>query len=141
MDFLSNNDFTGNSFEVFIRESSNDYEALIMDTIESGNIALMKSKMGGRYDTAEIFSQTGTDRDPLVLKVLLALCTHDILSRNSARKMNSNIKDNFDFANKWLNGVRDSKEHPEGLPPKKDEDGNAKEQLMHGNNKNENYYL
>lgn len=141
MTFLTNEDFKGHAFAVFIKENSNNYEAIIMDTIESGNIALMKSKLGGRYDVAEIFEQSGSERHPLIVKILLALCTHDIIARNSARKMNSNVKDTYNFAKSWLNGVRDNKEHPEGLPPKKDENGNVEEKIMYGNNKNEDFYL
>jgi phage gp36-like protein len=141
MIFITNSDLKAHTFEVFIVELSNNYDASILDPIEDENIAIVKSKLNGRFDTTSIFSQTAGDRNPLIIKALAAMITYDLIDRNAPRKMSENIKERYKWAMAWLKDVRNGVEQPDGLPLLQDTNGNDVTPVITGNNRNDNHYL
>ena len=140
MQFLKVDDLTTHSFERFIDESSADF-VQARDHSEAQNIALMKSKLNDRYDVEAIFNKTGTDRNPVIVRILSFLVIHDIISRNKARKIPEDISENYKWALQYLEEIRNRMASPDGLPVLTDEQGNPKRSAIWGNNSNENFYL
>lgn len=139
MIYLTLNDLKTHAFEQFINESSNDF-IQARDTSELQNIELIKSKLNGRYDTNSIFSETGTSRHALIVRVLTLLVIYDLINRNKARKVPKDIDAGYQWAKDWLDAVRDNQEHP-NLPSKTDGNGNPVKFSRWGNNLNQNFYL
>lgn len=136
MKFLTNNDLESQLFEEFIDDSLPE-DILVLNAIESQMIAVVKSKLRQRFDVDAIFSATGTDRDDLIISVLVPLVIYKIIKRNAARKVPTDAKDDYDAAMKWLNDVRDGDESPD-LPLL---ETTPFKEVHHGNNTNEDLYF
>jgi len=136
MEFLTKTDLESQLFEDFIDDSTAD-EILVLDAVESQMIALVKSKLRQRYNVVEIFSKTAADRNQLIVQVLVMLVNYKIIRRNAARKVPSDIKEEWLWANKWLNDVRDGIEMPD-LPVVTD---TAHQEVYSGNTRNNNWFL
>ena len=134
LSFLTEDDLKTQLFENYIDDSvQEDLEAL--DNIEAQQIAFMKSKLRSRFDLTVVFSSANYEDKPIIKQVLTALVNYFVVKRNAARKIPTDFKDNYNWAIKWLNEVRDGKETPE-LPLKEA----VKKEVLWGNNKNEDYY-
>lgn len=136
MTFLETNDLESQLFKEFIDDST-DNENLVLNTIEEHTIALVKSKLGKRYDVTEIFNKSGTDRNKLIISVLVPIVIYKLIRRNATRKMPEDIVNDYKYSLKWLDQVRDGIETPD-LPIK--QEGKHIE-VHHGNSKNENWYI
>ena len=135
LSFLNQDDLKTQLFENYIDDSvQEDLEAL--DNIEAQQIAFMKSKLRSRFDLAVVFSSANYEDKPVIKQVLTALVNYFVVKRNAARKIPTDFKDNYNWAIKWLNEVRDGKETPE-LPLKEA----VKKEVLWGNSKNEDLYL
>jgi hypothetical protein len=135
LSFLTQDDLKTQLFENYIDDSvQEDLEAL--DNIELQQIAFMKSKIRTRFDTAAVFSAADYEDKPIIKQVLTALVNYFVVKRNAARKIPTDFKDNYNWAIKWLDGVRDGIESPE-LPLKEVE----RKAVLWGNSKNEDLYL
>lgn len=140
MKFLTIEDVKAYIFASLLFESENDNsEALIK--IENNKIALIKSKLGNRYDTEAIFSATDEDRHPIIINVLVILVLYDLIRRNAARKVPADFKEDWEWAMKWLNDVRDGKEAPTDLPVLQEDDVHNQSIVPWGNNSNKDLYL
>jgi hypothetical protein len=71
----------------------------------------------------------------VIKQVLTSLVNYFVVKRNAPRKIPSDFKDNYNWAIKWLNDVRDGIEGPD-LPLKEV----VRKQVLWGNNKNDEYY-
>ena len=140
MKFLTIDDIKGYIFSALLLESEND-NSEALNIIEDSNIALVSSKLGNRYDTELIFATAGTDRHKLILKVLVILVLYDLIRRNAARKVPVDFKEDWEWAMKWLNDVRDGKEAPTDLPLLQEDDIHNKSIVPWGNNSNKDLYL
>lgn len=141
MTFLVLNDLKTYCYQQYIDESSADFVGS-RDESEKQNIATIKSKLAGRYDVAEIFSQTGANRNSLIVKVLTIMVIYDILRRNKARKLPEDVKTDYKWVTDWLNDVRDYKENPTDLPAIiDDETGLEVKAAITGNNSNRDFYI
>ncbi len=136
MTFLETNDLESQLFKEFIDDST-DNENLVLNTIEEHTIALVKSKLGKRYDVTEIFNKSGTDRNKLIISVLVPIVIYKLIRRNATRKMPEDIVNDYKYSLKWLDQVRDGIETPD-LPIKQEE---KQIEVHHGNSKNENWYI
>jgi len=135
MKFLTNTDLESQLFEEFIDDSAEDI--LILNNIESKMIAIVKSKLRMRFDIDAIFSADEADRDELIVTALVAMVNYKIIRRNAARKVPTDIVDEWKAANKWLNDVRDGIETPD-LPVVAD---TPHKEVYWGNSRNEDLYL
>lgn len=134
LSFLTEDDLKTQLFETYIDDSvQEDLQAL--DNIELQQIAFMKSKLRGRFDVAVMFSAAQYEDKPIIKQVLTALVNYFVVKRNAARKIPTDFKDNYNWAIKWLDNVRDAIESPE-LPAKEVE----RKTVQWGNNKNDEYY-
>lgn len=140
MKFLTIEDVKGYIFSALLLESEND-NSEALNIIEDSNIALVSSKLGNRYDTELIFAAAGIDRHKLIIKVLVILVLYDLIRRNAARKVPVDFKEDWDWAMKWLNDVRDGKEAPTDLPVLQEDDVNNQSIVPWGNNSNKDLYL
>jgi len=136
MNFLNLNDLKTHSFQQYIDESSGDFIAA-RDAIEAQNISLIRSKLNTRYDVDEIFTQTGANRDDLIVRVLTILVICDLIGRNKARKVPEDIKAAKSWALDWLQDVRNNLEDPD-LPLIGNGNGSSP---MWGNNRSDDFYI
>jgi len=139
MNYLQEIDLQTQAFQVFFDKDNSTDKAAILTNIENQNIALIKSKLNGRYDVEAIFNATGADRHWLMIKILSKLVTYDFFRRNAARKIPSDLQEEYEWAMKILEDINAGKETPAGLPIYTDDDGNT--QPIYGNSKNKNFYI
>ena len=140
MIFLQQIDLETQMFQQFFNKDNSPNKDEILDNIEAQNIALIKSKLNGRYDTGAIFSATGTDRHWLIIKILTKLVIYDFIRRNAARKVPSDFVKEWEWAMQILEKIKAGKETPEGLPEATNDDGTTGSIII-GNHKNNNYYV
>ncbi|MEO7977764.1 phage protein Gp36 family protein [Flavobacterium sp.] len=134
LSFLTIDDLITQLFETYLDDSvQEDLDAL--DNIEAQQIAFIKSKLRSRFDTAVMFSAAEYEDKPVIRQVLTSLVNYYVVKRNAPRKIPTDFKDNYNWAIKWLNDVRDGVEGPE-LPLKEV----VRKQVLWGNNKNEDHY-
>ena len=112
MKFLTNIDLESQLFEEFIDDSLPE-DVAILNNIESKMIAVVKSKLRERYDVEAIFSADEADRDELIVTALVSMVNYKIIRRNQARKVPSDVSEEWKMAMKWLNDVRDGVENPD----------------------------
>jgi len=122
-------------FETYLDDSVQE-DLVALDTIELQQIAFIKSKIRSRFNTAVVFSVADYEDKPIIKQVLTSLVNYFVVKRNAPRKIPTDFKDNYNWAIKWLNDVRDGIESPE-LPLKAVE----RKAVLWGNNKNEDLYL
>lgn len=135
LSFLTEDDLKTQLFETYIDDSvQEDLEAL--DNIELQQIAFMKSKLRSRYDTVVTFSAANYEDKPIIKQVLTSLVNYFVVKRNAPRKIPTDFKDNYTWAKKWLDDVRDGIESPE-LPTNEV----VRKAVLWGNSKNEDLYL
>lgn len=110
--FLDDNDILTDIRDVFY-DHITDADQTIIDKAEASAIAKMKSKLAERFDVAAIFTAVGDDRDPLILEYCVAIFLRRLHGRINPRKVPSKVKEQYDEAMKWLEGVMNGKENPE----------------------------
>lgn len=136
LSFLTYDDLKTETFEEYIDDSVQE-DVIALENIELQQIAFMKSKLRSRYDVSKIFNTEEVYEDkPVIKQVLTALVSYWVVKRNKARKLPSDIKDSYNWAVKWLDGVRDGDDSPE-LPALEV----TKKLVLWGNSKNEDLYL
>lgn len=140
MIYLKKDDLITHAFEVFINESSNDFDETL-NNIEAENIELIKSYIGTRYDVKEIFSILTPIRNPLLTRILSKLTLFDIVRRNAARKVPIDYKEEYDKALELLEKIATGRIKADGLPIAVDDNGNIISNSLWGNNSNTNYFI
>ena len=138
--FLEDGDLKSGILDRFLTERSEEVPQAILETIEKKKIAVIKTKLKGRYDTDAIFTATGDSRNYYIIDLLIKLVLYDFVGRNAARKVPKDYKEDYDWAMKTLEKIKAGKETPDGLPPFVNEDGSTG-RIISGNTKNENFYI
>lgn len=136
MIFLTDQDLESQIFEDYI-EDNTEGNSDVLDKIEKSNIELFKSKLNKRFDVEKIFNAVGDNRNALIIKYLSYLVIYDLVRRNAARKIPSDIKDDYKEAMMWLNNVRDGEETP-NLPATENIDF---KEVYYGNSTDESLYI
>lgn len=139
MQFLTLDDIKTLMFSVFITESQNEFGD-VLDKIEEKKIAIVRSKIGVRYDCDVIFAKTGNERSKLIIDALAHLVVYDLVRRNSARKVPEDFRLDWEYWNKWMDAVRDGREAPPELPAIDLSTGNNISTVYFGNNSNRDFY-
>lgn len=139
--FLTDNDLEVGILKQFITERSDENITLIIETIEKKKIALIKTKLNGRYDGEAVFSAIADDRNYYIVDLLVKLVLYDFVRRNAARKVPSDYKDDFIGAMKTLEKIKAGTEVPVGLPLITNDAGESAQRVIHGNNRNDNFYI
>ncbi|MCH4824286.1 DUF1320 domain-containing protein [Gramella lutea] len=136
LQFLAFEDLETRVFEDYLVDSEQeDIEAT--QNIEKQAISLVKSKLRKRYDTDVIFTNANYAGRDLIIWAVSGIVSYRLIRRNAARKMPSDLKDEYQEVMAWLNSVRDGNENPE-LPmlPEDEQKG-----VLWGNSTNQNQYL
>ena len=123
--FLEDNDLKSHILEQFLTERSEETPQAILETLEKQNIAIIKSKLKGRYDIEAIFTADAGERHWLIKKILIKLVLYDFVRRNAARKVPSDYVKEWEWAMKILEQIKSGKETPDGLPTHVNEDGST----------------
>ena len=139
--FLTNIDLESNIIDQFLNERSTEPKTEILENLELQNIEIIKSKLKGRYDIDAIFEATGTDRHYLIIRILVKLVLNDFVRRNAARKVPETFVKEWEKTMKLLETIKAGKEVPDGLPLLTESNGNTKNSVKYGNNRNSNYYI
>lgn len=139
--FLTTDDLHSHIIDQFLNERNAENQTTILEHLELQNIEIIKTKLRGRYDTEAIFNTTNTDRHYLIVRILVKLVLYDFIRRNAARKVPTDYVKEWEWAMKILEKIKAGKEVPDGLPLPTNENGDTVNRLIHGNNKNNDYYL
>lgn len=152
MRYLTQTDLTANSYERFITDSSKDDPA-VLDRLEDRAIALAATFME-RFDTDTIFGTyvpAEAEGDPpvlipgirhaLLIEIIAKITLYNLFRRNAARKIPEDIKEDYDWAVKELERIRNGATTLKGLPPAIDENGQPISNTIWGNNANGNFYI
>lgn len=139
--FLESGDLESAVISQFLNERAAEQPTAILETIEKKKIALIKTKLNGRYDVDAIFSATANDRNFYILDLLIKLVVYDFIRRNAARKVPNDYKEDFEAAMKTLENIKAGKEVPAGLPMVTNEDNTTINTVKFGNNRNEDFYI
>ena len=140
MVFLEQIDLETAMFQQFFNQDNSPNKDEILSNIEQQNIALMKSKLNGKYDTEAIFTASGANRHWLIIKLLTKLVIYDFIRRNAARKVPKDMREEWEWAMAMLEKIKAGKETPEGLPEYVAPDGTTGK-VIYGNHKNKNFYV
>lgn len=101
MIFLTTSDFKPQvKADVLERIVQND--PAVVDQSELSTIQEMSSYLGVRYDTATIFSRTGTDRNALIVMYAVDILLYHIHSRLNPNQIPQLRIDRYDMAIAWL---------------------------------------
>ena len=138
--FLIPGDLEAHIISQFLNERDAEPQTAILESLELQNIALIKAKLKGRYDTEAIFTAAGAERHYLIIKILVKLVLYDFIRRNAARKVPTDYVKEWEWAMKLLESIKAGSETPEGLPAFVNEDGTTG-RIIYGNNKNEDNYI
>lgn len=139
MIYLTNEDLYADTIQRFIDESLRDHPDA-KEKAELTAISTAKSYLSRRYNTALIFDEETPIIDPVLVEILVKITLYKILGRNAARKVPTDVKDDFEWAIKQLEKLNAGRLKIE-LPPALDDQGEIKSTSMHGNNRNQNYYI
>ena len=85
--FLTTADLQSQIIEQFLTERSAEPQTTILEALELQNIAIIKTKLKGRFDIDAIFEAKNADRHYLIIRILIKLVLYDFIRRNAARKV------------------------------------------------------
>ena len=106
-----------------------DDDLSILDDSEALAIDYTIGFISGRYDTDEIFAQTGTDRSPLVVSFLLSFILSDIHSRINTRNVPERVQNDYERDSELLERIN-AQEFTPNLPLRLDEEGEKRNYLI-----------
>ena len=139
--FLIVADLQSHIIDQFLTERNAEPQTAILEDLELQNIAIIKTKLKGRFDVDAIFNATGSERHYLIIRILVKLVLYDFIRRNAARKVPTDYVKEWEWAMATLEKIKAGKEVPDGLPVPSDENGETVNRVIYGNNKNTDYYL
>ena len=103
--FIEKNDYPQSIRTEILNALTRDDDA-VLDIIEDRNITLMKGYLEGRYDAEAIFAGRGSERNRLVVSILLDLVVYDVFSIHNPQKLSAVRKDRYDRAIEWLKAAQ-----------------------------------
>lgn len=144
MIYLTENDLKTNTLERLLNESVADFQQA-KDEVELQVLAEVKALISNRYDVKAIFG-TPTIRDPFLVKIITKMVVHDIISRNAARKIPQDRKEDYEWAMKQLEKINTGRLKLDGLPSKPTDTTNGgtsstASKMLYGNLKNKDFYI
>lgn len=152
MKYLDDTDLTTDSYKRFITESSGDGhdQQSIIDDCEARAIAIANTYLSNRYDVQSVFGTPENDdpptpaipgiRNELLAEIITKITLYKLFRRNAARKVSTDIKEDYDWAIKMLEKIQTGRTILD-LPPALDEEGNARSNSIWGNSSNRDFYL
>lgn len=141
MTYLTKEDLIIVAYERFIDDSSQD-QTYILDDTEKRAIAYLKTVLGTRYNVNLLFDENQPIRNQLIVDILSQIVVYNIIRRNAARKVPTDLKEDYENAMKLLKDLATGVLVLDGVPMPTDDNGNAiVSNTMFGNNKNKNFYI
>ena len=123
---------------ILARITDGGNHANLLDDAETKAISFMQGYLNARYDVDAIFSATGTDRHPIIVKFCVDIALYYLYSRLQAEQVPEFRKENHDHAEKWLRGVMKADINPPGLPKLPD---GAKDYIAFGGRTPQNLFI
>ena len=111
----------------------------LIDKAENKAIALMKGYLNARYDVDAIFSQTGDDRNPVILMYAVDIALYLLHRRISWRDVPAWRKDRYAEAKEWLTKVNAQEINDPTLP--KVTGDITRDFIRYGSNRKRNNHL
>ncbi|TLP81367.1 DUF1320 family protein [Maribacter sp. ACAM166] len=139
--FLTDADFDAQIFSTLLKDESDAALKLSLEANEKKAIAIISSRLTGRYSLAAIFDADEDERNYLIIHYVVTITLYRTLKRNAARKMPSDFKEDFDMVMADLDKIMAGKLTPDGLPEITDGNGKVVEKPMHGNRRTTNFYI
>ena len=99
-------------------------EKIIKETSQT-----VKSYLHHRYDTDALFSATGDDRHPDIIRIIKEIAIYRIYTRRTRDAISEVAVHRFEYAMKELKDIAKGVIHPEGLPLK---DATSSAVFFHG---------
>lgn len=99
-----------------LRKETPTYDPQIVEICEDRAISEMRSYLNKSYDCDMIFSQTGTDRHPLILMFAIDITVYHIFCQHNPYKMGKIRQDRYDRAIEWLKGIMKGNITIDGAP-------------------------
>lgn len=145
MIYITVEDLQTDIYERFILESAEagpgDTEPPVLADIEGRAISLVKTYLSDRYDTDKIFDETNPIKNVLLVDVISRIVLYRLVRRNAARKVPTDVKEDYDAAIKTLEKLSAGRPIIAELPKPTDDSGNPTGASMFGNNSNKDYYI
>lgn len=106
-------------------------DSAIVEICEDRAIAEMRSYLSKYYDCDAIFSQSGTERHPLILMMAIDIAVYHIFCLHNPYKMSQIRKDRYDRAVEWLKAVAKGDITVDGAPrlPEEEQSANSPWQI------------
>lgn len=115
MSYIVKEDYTSHIRENRLDQVTNYTDNNLTDA-QARAMGFVKSHISGRFDTAAIFAATGSDRDPVILGFTIDIALYYLWRAVAPRKIPTHVKEAYDEAVLWLEGVKEGTIIPEGLP-------------------------
>lgn len=139
--FLQDDDFDAAIFSTLLKDESDVKLKASLEKNELKAIAIISSRLTGRYNLNAIFSAEESARNHLIVHYAVTITLYRTLKRNAARKMPSDFKEDYDMVMADLDKIMAGKLTPDGLPAIVDGDGNAVGRIATANRRNDNFYI
>lgn len=139
MEYITRDDLTTDSYDRFIRESSDDI-GNTLDKAELRAIGLVKTYLSGRYKVAEIFAAPPI-RNELLVDIICQIVLEKVFGRNAPRKLPTDIKEGYDWAIRQLEKINSGVTILNDLPQVTDDEGNPVSDTLFGNFSNPDFYI
>lgn len=140
MIYLDAEDLQADSFQRFITDSTKD-DVGVIDRAELKCIGIMKTYLQGRYDVDLIFDEDEPIRDEVFVEILVKLVLKKIFGRNAARKVPTDVKEDYDEAMKQLEKLNAGRLTIKNLPVPSTDDGSPSAAPLFGNISNPDFYI
>lgn len=141
MKYISIDDLKVDSQERFITDSVSDNSEAV-DGIVDKVVEMVITYLAGRYNTDLIFDQVAPIRNEVLVDIIVRLSLYKIFKRNAARKVSTDIKEDYEAAMKDLERINSGRTTLANLPtPTATEGEQPNANLIWGNNSNRDYYI
>jgi len=152
MKYITSEDLAADIYQRFVTESTTDGDN-VLDNNESRAISLVKTHIGGRYDTGAIFGlNIGNDaqgnpivsppiRDELLVDIISKITLYKTLRRNAARKVPTDCAEDYKWAMEQLEKINAGRIKLKLPPAIEDTTGKPISNGVWGNNSNSNFYI
>jgi len=107
----------------------------LVEICEDRAIAEMRCYLSKRYDCDAIFSADGSDRNQLILMMVIDIAVYHIFCIHNPQKLSQIRKDRYDRAVEWMRAVANEEISIEGAPLLPEEERASKSPLMFKSNR------
>lgn len=107
----------------------------LVEICEDRAIAEMRCYLSKRYDCDAIFSESGEDRNQLILMMVIDIAVYHIFCIHNPQKLSQIRKDRYERAVEWMRAVADEEISIEGVPMLPEDERASKASLMFKSNR------